>query len=246
MVTPCYWKGQDAECTNCSEFCDNGFYGEGSCAPGVQRYDATNELLVYAGVKVPTCTECKNATCPDGLVRQGVCGGPTGGQNEYECVPPPAEALSPDTYVFAFYGILTGGVLLMSGIYVFLNSANAPDQEVVKTIRAIQKTRPVLSTKTDATDEWQSTYEEDYFVKKEEEERARYLPEAPWTPSKKEVVTAETNFGLSTDTSAWGFDGPEAGTLVMDPEAPEDKAAIMVGGVEERFDGFGEESYGNF
>lgn len=161
-------------------------------------------------------------------------------------MPPPAEALSPDTYVFAFYGILTGGVLLMSGIYVFLNSANAPDQEVVKTIRAIQKTRPVLSTKTDATDEWQSTYEEDYFVKKEEEERARYLPEAPWTPSKKEVVTAETNFGLSTDTSAWGFDGPEAGTLVMDPEAPEDKAAIMVGGVEERFDGFGEESYGNF
>lgn len=262
MTTPCYWKGQNAECTQCSMVCGQEEYGDGRCEPGSQRYDATNQVLMYVGVKVPTCVTCDNATCPDGMIRSGMCGGELDyKQNDYSCTIAAVGAApgvaSKDVYVYVFYGIVTGGFLLFSGIYIFMNS-DQPNKEVVKKIRAIQKGRPVLNSKTDATDEWQSTYDGEYFEKKEADNKEKYpeteRSDADWTPPEppeppqKEVVTAETNFGLSTNTTAWGFSAPEKGTILMDPEAPEDKAATLIGGDElDAFaDGTDQDSYGHF
>jgi len=254
MTSACYWEGQNANCTKCSDVCGEDEYGEGLCAPGMQRYDATNQVLVYAGVKVPTCAACDNATCADGLVRSGQCGGKQYDLNDYSCaVATEVQAAHADMYVYAVYGILTGTILMISGIYIYLN-ADQPHPEVLARIRRHQKTQPVLTSKVDATDEWQSTYEGDYFEKKDADVKEKYAtdewtPSEPTEPPKPEVVTAETNFGLSTDSNAWGFAAPAAGTIVMDPEAPDDQAATLIGGDEMSMFGGGKGdrgSYGDF
>lgn len=64
----------------------------------------------------------------------------------------------------------------------------------------------------------------------------KYAEEAAWEPpneaeeeEKETDEVAETVFGLNRGASAWGFDGPAEGTLILDPEAPAEKAAGLVG-----------------